>query len=522
MKLAIALALLTSTTFAATQTTEQPIPADPVHLDSGDVSGTLLPLGVRAYLGVPFADPPVDRLRWRPPEPAPKWKGVLHAEKFAPECMQPRPAHNINHYFGEVPTSEDCLYLNIWAPANSRGRAPVIVWIHGGGFVEGSPSMPFYHGTGLAHKGVVFVAISYRLGVLGFLSHPELTQESPRHASGNYGLMDQIAALRWVHKNIERLGGDPANVTVMGQSAGAFSVGALQVSPDAKGLFQRAAASSGAMFSELLAPPSLSEAERQGVELQNKLGVHSLAGLRQIPADKMLAAAPQGRPVLDGAVLPATPAEVFKRHQQVDVPLLIGFNSDEGFSPVAEANSLAEYHQALSKALGPQGEQALKLYPATNDQQAIQAARQFGRDSTVALQMNNWALAQIHDGSAPVYVYEFAHANPWGVVLFSETPKSPGAYHSADLPYWLGSVDALKVARPAFTWSAEDLQAADQMSTLLVNFASTGNPNGAGTPSWPAFTESEPKLMEFTNAPRAVPWPNADKLPQLRKLTPKS
>ena len=289
------------------------IRSDPVVVESGSLAGTELASGVRAYLGVPFAAPPVRELRWRPPQPVTPWQGTYHADRTAPECIQTLRAHDINHYFGEEATSEDCLYLNIWAPPHDAGAraVPVVVWIYGGGFTIGSASMANYSGEQLASKGVVYVALAYRVGALGFLAHPELSAESPQHVSGNYGFLDQIAALQWIQRNIARFGGDPRNVTIMGQSAGSASVSILQASPLSRGLFHRAVGmSGGALGANMGRARPLSVAEQWGRELQTILKAPSLAALRQLPADRILAMqGTTGRygPLVDGWLLPEDP-----------------------------------------------------------------------------------------------------------------------------------------------------------------------------------------------------------------------
>ena len=265
---------------ATAQIVERPIPEDPVVVDSGAISGKLLDSGVRAYFGVPFAAPPVRDFRWREPQPVAPWKGVYHADRKAPECIQVLRRHDINHYFGEEATSEDCLYLNIWAGGTATGaKLPVIVYIYGGGFTLGSSGMEMYGGEKLAKKGVVFVNFNYRVGALGFLAHRELTGESPHHASGDYGFLDQIAALQWIKRNIAKFGGDPDNITISGQSAGSTSVSALEASPLAKVLFHQGFAMSLSFFDDRLALPNLADAEKTGLEVQKALGAAAIADM---------------------------------------------------------------------------------------------------------------------------------------------------------------------------------------------------------------------------------------------------
>ena len=300
--------------------------------DSGAISG-VRESGLSVYKGVPFAAPPVGDLRWRPPAPVTPWTGTRKADAFAPACMQTGVSMP-----GETPpaVSEDCLYLNIWTPAKSaHEHLPVIVWIYGGGYINGSASMPLYWGDQLAHKGVIVVTIAYRLGPLGFLAHPELTRESPHHSSGNYGLMDQIAALEWIQRNIAAFGGDPKNVTIAGQSSGSISVSILMASPLAKGLFQRAIGESGGLFEPLQLAPKylLANAERDGEKYAVSLGATSLQELRRLPAARLTGnAGGIVHPVIEPYLLPVSPYEAFTSGQQNDVPLLLGSNAEEARS----------------------------------------------------------------------------------------------------------------------------------------------------------------------------------------------
>jgi para-nitrobenzyl esterase len=322
---------------AQSQIVTVPVPGDPVTVDSGRIAGKVLPSGVRAYLGIPFAAPPVRELRWRAPQPIAPWQGVYNADRFAPECIQVLRRHNLNHYFGEEATSEDCLYLNIWAPPSiaTGAKLPVIVFLYGGGFTIGSAGMAMYGGESVAKHNAIFVNFNYRIGALGFMAHPELAAESAHHASGNYGLLDQVAALKWIQRNIAKFGGDPGNVTITGQSAGASSVAFLQASPLATGLFHRAAAFSGSAFGPAAATPSRVEAEKAGLAVQAALGANSVAELRLLPADKIVAVQEDCQlgcagtvkisPHVDGHFLPDSPAKIFAQGRQNDVPLILAF-----------------------------------------------------------------------------------------------------------------------------------------------------------------------------------------------------
>lgn len=501
------------------QVRERPIPRDPVKIDSGLVAGKLLPSGVEAYFGVPFAAPPVGGLRWREPQPVHAWSGVLDAGRPAPECIQVLRAHDINNYFGEEATSEDCLYLNIWAPpgAASGDRRPVVAWIYGGGFTIGSASMANYSGETLARKGVVYVAIAYRVGAFGFLALPALTAESPHHTSGDVGSLDQIAALQWIQRNIGVFGGDPRNVTIMGQSAGSMSVSVLQSSPLARGLFHRVVGMSGSEISND-GPRSLAAAEAEGSQLQEQLQAADLAGMRSLPADRILQAAVAARtrfgPLVDGYVLPATPAEIFAAGKQSDVPALIGFVHDESFSELGRVMSLKDYEAEARKLYGNEAAGLLRLYPAKNDAEAARSARDAGRDSSVALQMRSWARAQAATGRAPVYAYLFSRVHPYapGISFSDHDPKTVGAYHSGDIPYWLGTQDAFNMFRVTRDWTQADRALSDQMSSAIVAFAATGNPNQNGANDWPVYGTRDELIRELDVHSRVVAWPDSGKM----------
>jgi para-nitrobenzyl esterase len=512
------------------QVRERPICGDPVKIDSGLVSGKLLSSGVRAYFGIPFAIPPVRALRWREPQPVPPWNGVLAADRTAPECIQSLRAHDINHYFGEEAISEDCLYLNVWAPPDSASgaRRPVVVWIYGGGFTIGSASMANYSGESLAGKGVVYVSIAYRVGALGFLAHPALTVESPHHSSGDVGFLDQIAALQWIQRNIEMFGGDPGNVTIMGQSAGSMSVSILQASPLARGLFHHVVGMSGSTLADdaVAGARALASAERDGEQLQEDLRVADLTAMRAVPADRILAAQVAGRlhygPVVDGYLLPATPAKIFAAGKQSDVPTLIGFVHDESFSELGRVLTLADFQARARKIYGDKADELLKLYPATNDAQAARAARDAGRDSSVALEMRAWARAQTATGKAPVYAYLFSRIHPYasGITFSDHDPKTVGAYHTGDVPYWLGTLDALNIFRVTRDWTDADRSLSEYMSSAIVNFATTGNPNAARSDDWPIYRLKREQLRELDLQSRVISWPDSSKMDFFVKNAP--
>lgn len=496
---------------APAQIVETPILGDPVAIDTGQVSGKVLPSGVRAYFGVPFAASPTGDLRWREPQPRESWKGIYNADRFAPECIQILRPHNINHYFGEEATSEDCLYLNIWAPASPpKGeKAPVVLWLYGGGLSIGSASMPNYGGEGLAQKGVVYVSAAYRVGAFGFMAHPELTATSPHRASGNYGHLDQVAALQWIQRNIERFGGDPNRVTVMGQSAGAGSAFALQVSPLAKGLFHRIVGMSGGGLRAGSDPISQTEAEQSGMELQRALRVGSLADLRNVPADRILAAQAEFqlggtagtvrfRPNIDAYFMPRTPRETFAIGQQNDVPLLIGFTRDESGNLLRAARSLDELNVAATQYFGEKVDQFLKLYPARSDTDVPAVGATAARDGGMATSIRSWALGQVAKGKSAAYVYMYSHPHTYepGVAIADHDPATVGAYHTSEVPFFLLTQDVYNRFRRTRAWTEYDRALADQMSDVIVAFAATGNPATSDV-KVPKFTVPSQQFVEF-------------------------
>jgi para-nitrobenzyl esterase len=485
----------------------------PVRIESGLVEGVTNG-EVTAFKGIPYAAPPVGDLRWREPRPAAAWSGVRKADHFSRDCFQaktgpfgPWSAEYIAKDAIEGGSSEDCLYLNVWTPAAKAGeKRPVIVWIHGGGFTSGSGGVPVYDGAKLAAKGVVMVTINYRLGVYGFLAHPELTKESGRNASGNYGLLDMIAALRWVHKNIAVFGGDPSNVTIAGQSAGAFAVNYLMASPLAKGLFARAIAESGGAFRR---SPSLQEAEAAGEKLAAMHGARNIAQLRAVAAEALL---PNERgyragPIVDGYVVPREVYATFAEGRQNDVPLLTGWNQDDGV--LFGAPLKAEAFRAQAKRnYGDLAEAFLKAFPASTDAEAARSQHALARDPLFAWQGRTWARLQAKTGKSKIFLYYFDHTSPG-------TPEQTryGAFHSSEISFALSTL--AKWDRP---WSGTDRRIAEQMSAYWVNFARNGDPNmpgdpnGPGLPNWPAYTRANERSMRLGEKIEPIPVPNAAEL----------
>jgi para-nitrobenzyl esterase len=494
---------------ATAQIVERSVPEDPVVVNGGAITGKLLDSGVRAYFGVPYAAPPVRDLRWREPQPVAPWKGVYHADRKAPECIQVLRRHDLNHYFGEEATSEDCLYLNIWAAGGAKpgAKLPVIVYVYGGGFTVGSSGMAMYGGEKLAKKGIVFVNFNYRVGALGFLAHPELSAESPHHASGDYGFLDQIAALQWIKRNISQFGGDPDNVTVSGQSAGAASVSALEASPLAKDLFQRAFAMSLSFFDDRLALPKLTVAEKTGQEVQKALGAVSIAEMRAMPADKILAVQKDCQlgcagtitiwPAIDGYFLPDAAPAIFAAGQQNDVPTVVGFTRDESSNDLRTAANLDAYVGAARKLYGDRADKFLKLYPAHDDAEARHMGETAAREALVEAGTRKWALAERATGKAPFYMYMFSRVHPFAddPKLFDH-PQAIGAYHTSDVPYWFQTQDALNLFRTTRNWTPLDRELADEMSDCLVAFARSGNPATQAV-AWPAWTKEAEQYVEF-------------------------
>jgi para-nitrobenzyl esterase len=472
---------------------------DTIKVEGGLISGTLAD-GVRSYKGIPFAAPPVGDLRWKAPQPVVAWKGVRHCDSYGPECPQaPYPAGSI-YARPPAPQSEDCLYLNVWTAGSRSDRRPVMVWIHGGALTRGSGSNPVYDGTELAKKGVVLVTINYRLGPLGYLAHPELTAESPQHASGNYGVLDQIAALKWVKKNIAAFGGDPTRVTIFGESAGSWSVNVLVASPLARGLFHRAIGESGATFNRMAFLKedrnAMAAAEKIGLAFAKAAGADSLKALRALPAEKIIEVFnndPEGKkfrtqPNVDGWVLPDEVRNLFAQGKQNDVPVIVGSNANEMTTltpPDSVPKSLAEYRKRVAAQYGEMSKEFDAAYPAASDADVRTAFLNSARDVTFTLGMRTWA-RMTATGHAKAYLYFFNHAPP------GPSSQMLGAYHASEIAYVFDNLGRLN--RPAQAW---DYELARKMSSYWANFAITGNPNGEGLPSWTAYDRASEAYLEF-------------------------
>ncbi len=480
-----------------------------VRVQSGFLEGSWEAKGkVRAFKGIPYAAPPVGALRWRAPQPVRSWRGVRPSKEFGPSPMQAVPAPfmywSSEFLIPPKPISEDCLYLNVWTGAEGPGEdRPVIVYIYGGGFQSGGSACPIYDGTAMARKGVVFVTFNYRVGVFGFLAHPELSDEASYGTSGNYALLDMIAALKWVRENIRAFGGDPDNVTIAGQSAGAFAVNYLTASPLAEGLFHRAIAQSGGNFytNPSRPAPTLASAERMGEAFARSLGATDLASLRALSAELVMEG--QGGltfPLVDGYVVPQSIYETFAGGRQNDVPTIVGWNADDA---VSMGETPAEAFRAqVEERLGDRAEEFFRLYPADSAAAARRAQIEMSRDETFAIQNYTWAKMQSLSGEAPIYVYNFNRPLP------AHSPETEfGAFHSGEVVYAYDNLPTLD--RP---WEAADRELADAMSDYWVNFARTGDPNGQELPYWPAYDPNEEKVIILDEVIRAQPLPNLPKL----------
>jgi para-nitrobenzyl esterase len=456
--------------------------SDPVHVEQGTLGGTTgRNADVRVYRGVPYAAPPVGDLRWRPPQPPASWQGVREAREFGNACWQTPYASGSLYQAKLPPLSEDCLYLNIWTGAKSaKDHLPVMVWIHGGAFTRGSGATDSYDGENFARKGVVLVTINYRLGVFGFFAHPDLTAESEHHASGNYGLQDQVAALKWVKKNIAAFGGDPNCVTIFGESAGSWAVNALVASPLAKGLFHRAIGESGGDFSPMR---SLAEAEKSGVKLDS-----SIKALRAKTAEELLKSNEQVvRAIVDGWVLPQDVNAIFAEGKQNDVPVIVGSNSDEGTSlaPQGVNTKAAGFTESSRQRYGALADSFLKTYPSGSDEEAVSSFYASYRDVTFGWEMRTWARMATKTGHHPAYLYYFTRRPP------GPQRDKLRAFHASEISYVFGNFVW------DFPWEEADHKLSDVVAAYWVNFAKTGNPNRSGLAKWPVYDPAKDEALEI-------------------------
>jgi para-nitrobenzyl esterase len=485
--------------------------AEPVRTASGLVEGTTTASGIRLFRGIPYAAPPVDELRWREPQPVTPWTGVRGTRQFGPRCMQHAAFGDMG--FRSSGVGEDCLYLNVWTPARSADeRLPVLVYFYGGGFVAGDGSEPRYDGESMARRGIVTLTVNYRLGAFGFLAHPELTAESPHRASGNFGLLDQAAALRWVRENIAAFGGDPGRVTIGGESAGSASVSAQMASPLSRGLIAGAIGQSGAQIPPTMAPVPLATGEQNGLRFMNSVGAESLADLRALSSQEILDASLRHgiwsfSAVVDGHFLPRATVEIYAAGEQARVPLLVGWNSEEmnhrallGPDPATPEG----YANAVRRHYGEHADAVLRLYPGRTEEEVLQSATDLAGDRFIAF--STWRWADLHTrtgGGRPVYRYFYTRPRPpmrpemgnavaglaGGVVSgpaaeANRPPPPRGAVHAAEIEYALGNLDRNHV----FAWTPEDHRVSETMQGYFANFIKTGDPNGPGLPRWPALS----------------------------------
>ncbi|MDB5009453.1 MAG: carboxylesterase [Mucilaginibacter sp.] len=477
----------------------------PIKIETGLITGVKSKNSdVIAYKGVPFALPPVKELRWKAPQPAKPWTGIRKCATYGPDPVQnpPKPMSMWSEEFlipKESIRSEDCLYLNVWTTAKpTQEKRPVLVWIYGGGFNSGGADVPIYDGEATATKGIVFVSFNYRVGIFGSFAHPELTKESGYSASGNYGLLDQIAALKWVQKNIAAFGGDPENVTIAGQSAGSMSVNCLIASPLAKNLFQKAIAESGAsMVGSVRGMRNLQQATEQGITIAQTLKTTTLADLRNIPAEDLQNRAKGAfGPIVDGYVLPEAIPATFAANKQNNVMLLTGWNENEGMLYGTLKNA-EDFRKQAEQTYGANAGLFLTYYPANTEDEATSSQYKLSKDIMFGIQ--NYTLANVEsERGTKVYVYRFTHKVP-GTGIY----ENIGAFHTGEVGY---AYDNLKfINRP---WQPADHELAHTISSYWANFIKYGNPNGKGLPNWPSYTTNSNQIMILGDTPTAKALPD--------------
>lgn len=466
-----------------------------VKVEGGIISGATNSSGdIHIFKGIPFAAPPTENLRWRAPQPVIPWNGTKQCIVFGPSPMQNNPTPfgpwSEEYLIPKEPISEDCLYLNVWTGAKSaKEKRPVVIWIYGGGFVSGGTAVPVYDGEAMARKGIIFVSTNYRVGVFGFFALPELTKESANKVSGNYGLLDQIAAIKWVKKNIAAFGGDPDNITIAGQSAGSMSVNCLVASPLCKGLFKHAIAESGAELIE--APgrkmPDLQQAGEAGIKYEQSLNVNSLEALRKISASELLKKQwPLSSPITDGYVLPKSVSDIFAAGEENEVDLLTGWNENDGLA-FGRMDNTEEFKKNAEQKYGADATTFLSFYPANNDEEAIASQQKLSRDGFFGIKNYTWANKQSGLKNDKVYLYRFARKLP----ATGDYVKY-GAFHTGEVAYAYGN---LKFVHRC-PWQPADFALEKTMSSFWANFIATGNPNGKDLPQWPAYnSESNPTMI---------------------------
>lgn len=516
--------------------TRHPIDTNTIETQSGLLAGVYnSDKSVKVFAGIPYAAPPVGDLRWKAPQEPLKWNGIRKADHFSDSAPQ-------NHFPAAITkllalqlgtdeltevvsdnekSSEDCLYLNIWtASTETSAKLPVIVYIHGGSYKTGSGSLDIYNGENMAKKGVIFVTINYRMGIFGFLASPELTAESGYKASGNYGILDQIAALKWIKNNIRAFGGDPENVTIAGESAGSMSVNILQASPLAKGLFQRVIGESGANFGSRgirgKAMDTLDKAEQTGTDFEASFQHSSIDDLRKLPAADLLKASKNYtmRPIVDGYVLPDTVYHIYASGKENDVPALIGYNADEStlftalpfpfsLSPDYSIASAASFRAEVGQTYGSAAQDFLTVFPASNNTQAKISELESGTIQCFGWHVHTWARLQSQKAHSGVYTYYFDRVQPG-----SSSLQKLGAFHGSEIPYAYGNLKKTGIA-----YQSADYKLSEIMSGYWINFAATGNPNGKGLPQWDAFDPEKDRTLELNDNIHMIALPDKDKLP---------
>lgn len=484
-----------------------------VQTNNGMLSGESVS-GIRTFLGIPYAQPPVGNLRWKEPQAVKNWEGIRKANHFGPRAMQ-LPIYS-DMQFRSDGVSEDCLYLNIWTSAKSMTDSlPVLVYFYGGGMKAGDGSEYRYDGESMSRKGIISITVNYRLGVFGFLALPELSKESPHHASGNYGLMDQTEALRWVKTNIAAFGGNPNNITIDGESAGSFSVCAQMITPLSKNLFTGAIGESGAVL-DFETLPTLATAEKTGMQFVQSLGNGSLADLRAMPADQVLTATVKARiedfPMdVDGYFFPESPLDIYKSGRVSRVPLLVGWNAQEQdwHAILGEmAPTKTNYINAVKKMYPAAADQILKVYAVNTDADVQDVATDLASDRFIVFGTWRWAEMQ-SKLNATVYRYIFTKPRP----------GSTGAVHSAEIEYALGNLSSNRV----YSWEPDDYRVSAVMQTYFLNFIKTRNPNGLGVPYWPVYQswQKDPVMYIGAESHRG-PDKGRDRFLLLEKLSDKT